>query len=178
MTQAAYPTSSRGYSEAFEVHVSKLRMIGMVFLAALMTAGAIWCTGQPSIKAQLAGWAGSFFFGLGFLYLLWNVGRMEPVLVINAEGVDYRTLGVGMVPWEHVTDVGVGAVSVHASTQKFLCFTLLDETPYLAKLPWYRRGLAAANRAMGFPLLSVTFTGMTRTLDDAVQAVNTFRPAT
>jgi hypothetical protein len=170
MTQPTYHSRRN----TFEVHVSRLRMLGMVFLAALMTAGSAWATQSSSIKAFVAGWVGLFLFGAAFLFTVWQIGRMEPVLVIDAAGIDYRTLGIGVVPWDEVADVGIGEIR----GQKFLCITLLDETPYAARISWYRRQLARANAAMGFPLLTITMKGMNRTLDDVLQAIATYRSAT
>jgi hypothetical protein len=173
----AYPSSSESYSisgrrDAFCCHVSVGRMILLVFLSCLLLLGCWYCTTVPSITGRIAGWVGLAFFGACTAYMMWLIPRMEPTLVIDDAGIDYHRVPGGTVPWTDVLSADVREMK----GQRFLCVELHDEAPYLARLRWHQRLLASANRGMGFPLLTIGFTGMDRTAGEALEAVTRFRP--
>ena len=135
-----------------------------------MIAVGFGCMRIDSLRAQVAGWAGVAFFGAALPVILLQAVRRGPMLVMDARGLDYRRLPIGVVPWEDVAEVWTGEVS----GQRFLCVGLRDETPYLARLSAARRALAGTNRAMGFPLVTISFMGTDKTLEDALAAVREF----
>lgn len=146
-------------------------MMGVVFLGVVMLAASVFCTQIDTLKAQLAAWVGIPFFGCCLLFAMWQVGRMDAVLVIGADGIDYRRMGTGVIPWNEVIDVSVGKVR----NERFLCVQLRDEGPYLRKLILPRRMWAWANRVMGFPLLSISFRGLTCDIEKALRAIDRHR---
>ena len=146
-------------------------MLTLGLLGVLMTFGAWYCISVPGLKAQIAGWVGTPLFGLCAAYALWHVGNREPMVVIDASGIDYRRLPVGVVPWADVVEVGVGEIR----GPRFLCVELRNEPAYRERLGWIRRMLAGANRGYGFPLLSIPFNATDQSIETALSAIERFR---
>jgi hypothetical protein len=107
-------------------------------------------------KDPVAGWVGVGFFGPGALILLWPLLDPRPRLVVDAEGILDRTLGVGRIPWADI--LGWYVQSIAGSD--FICLVVRDPASYAARLTGLRRLFAGANRAMGFTDLSLNLSGL------------------
>ena len=82
--------------------------------------------------------------------------------MINADGIDDRRLKVGLIPWEDIRALSIGSVR----SAKFLCIDVVDREKYLSRFPRWKRHLASANEALGFPPLTISFAGLTPGLKD------------
>jgi len=151
--------------------VSRVLRFGLLGL--LMTGGSYWCTTQPQIKAQIAGWAGLVLFGGGSLIA---IPRMlmhgGPVVLIDQGGIDDRRGKLGKIEWTKVTRVWIGTIK----STEILCVALHDEEPYLAKLSGYARAVVRASKSMGFPMLTITFAGTDRSVREAIQYIGAVAP--
>ena len=157
-------TPSPPSSDTLECRTSPIKMALLFIGCAALVAVCYWCTGIPTIKAQLAGWGGLVFFGAGLIIIpIQAVRQRGAVLTFSPTGVEDRRFGLGLVPWDEVVHVQVQSVR----DQRFLCLYLRDEAPYLARMSWYKRMLATANRNMGFPLVSIGFIGLHGRIEDA-----------
>jgi hypothetical protein len=165
-----YRPTVYGYVGAFECHYSNTKLAGFVALDCFMILAALACTRLGSPGGVVAGWAGVAFFGSALPLIVMMAARRGPMLVMDARGLDYRELPIGIVPWDDVAEVGVAEVE----SQRFLCVGLRDEAPYLARLGVVHRARARTRRAMGFPLVSIGFAAADKTLEDAMRAAQAF----
>jgi hypothetical protein len=139
-----------------ECHTSKLKLLGLLGLTCVLVGVSWFCTTLPDLVARVAGWIGVGFFGLGFIAIPVMWFRTGPQIVINDEGIEDRRLKIGMIPWEDIRSLSLG--SVNSTT--FLCIEVIDPEKYLSRLPRWKRSLAKANTALGFPALTIGFSGL------------------
>jgi hypothetical protein len=79
-----------------------------------------------------------------------SASRTDPVLVIGADGVEHRT--VGLIPWSDIAD---GAVA-HGPSGPRLEVRVYDETEYLHRLSTLARLLVRLSLRMGHGLISIS----------------------
>lgn len=135
--------------------------------------GASWfCTTIPKLKAQIAGWAGLVFFGLCFIAILAQLFRSGPSVILDEMGIHDLRSSFGTIPWADVVSLRIGSVK----SQRFLCVEVLDPSTYLSRLPSHKRLLAQANPSLGFPPITIGFSGLSPGLDDVWSYVQTNHP--
>jgi hypothetical protein len=139
-----------------ECYPSKVKLLGLLGLTCALVGVSYFCTTLPGLTPQVVGWMGVGFFGLGFIALPVMFFRTGPQVVINGEGIEDRRLKIGVIPWENIRSLSIGSVN----SAKFLCVELSDPERYLSRLPRWSRSLAAANEALGFPALTISFSGL------------------
>ena len=140
------------------------KMLGLLLLAVLMTALSAWCTTQPQVRAQVAGWLGVVFFGLGVFVIGRQLFRRGPVIVLDSLSItDYR-LPDGPLFWDQIRSIWVGSVR----SAKFLCIELKDPDLFLSQWSAKRRAIAKANAALGFPAVTISFSGLSPGIEEAL----------
>ena len=149
------------------------KMLGLLLLAILMTALSAWCTTQPQARAQLFGWLGVAFFGFGVLVLARQVFRRGPVIVVDILSITDHRSSDGPLFWDQVRSIWVGSVQ----SSKFLCLDLKDPEALLARWSAKRRALAKANAALGFPPVTISFTGLSPGLEEVLTYLRSTQPA-
>jgi len=122
-----------------------------------MVGASYFCTTQAEMEPRVFGWAGVGLFGLALVVIPLRMFRKGAQLIINDEGIDDRRLKLGMIPWADISDVSIGAVR----STKFLCVQLVDKNKYFSRLPKWKVALMSANEALGFPGLTLNFSGLT-----------------
>jgi hypothetical protein len=145
-----------------ECHTSKVRVLGLLGLPCLMVGVSYFCTTLPDATARVIGWIGTAFFGLGFIALPVMFFRSGPQIMIGADGIHDRRLKIGVIAWEDIRSLSIG--SVHST--KFLCIDVVDREKYVSRFPRWKRHLASANEALGFPPLTINFAGLRPGLKD------------
>jgi len=121
-------------------------MVGMGYL----------CTTLPDMLARVVGWIGIGFFGLGVIAFPVRFFRSEPQIVINEEGIDDRRLKIGVIRWADIRSLSIRSLN----SVKFLCIELVEPEKYLARLPRWKRSLGWTNEILGFPAMTIGFTGL------------------
>lgn len=155
--------------ERMEFYSSKPKLIGMLVLTAGMVAASMICTRLDQPMAVVAGWIGVVAFGVGFVVVPLQLSRTTPQIIINDLGIDDRRAGWGLIAWSDIRRISVARFYA----TKFLSIEVENPQIYLARMPFYKRWPMRANAALGFSPITVTFAGLTPTLDDAVEAIGT-----
>lgn len=146
-----------------ECRTSRVKMIGLLALTAILVGVSWFCTTLPGWKSQAVGWSGLAFFGLGFVAIPIQFFRSGPQVTIDDRGIEDHRLGVGLIPWEDIR--GARVVSVKGT--KFLCIEADDPTVYLSRMPAWKRSLVGTNLALGFSELTISFVGLSPGIDEA-----------
>jgi hypothetical protein len=135
--------------------------------------GASWfCTTIPRLKAQIAGWVGLVFFGLCFVAILAQLFRRGPSVILDESGIHDLRSSFGTIPWADVASLRIGSMR----SQRFLCVEVLDADTYLSRVPLHKRLLAQANSSLGFPPVTISFSGLSPGLDEVWSYVQTNHP--
>ncbi len=151
------PASVPSFGRArLECYPSMVKLLGLLSLTCVMVGASYFCTTLPESTPRVFGWIGIGFFGLGFIAFPVMFFRTGPQVIINDEGIEDRRLKAGVIRWADVRAVSIGSVN----SAKFLCIEVADPEAYLARLPRWKRSLAAANSALGFPALTISFSGL------------------
>jgi hypothetical protein len=146
-----------------ECRTSIPRTLGLAGLAVLMMAAGYVSARIGIGLIQAVGWFGVAFFVLCFLAILLQLFRRGPTVVIDELGVFDQRMGIGRIPWGDIASVSIAQVR----RQRFISLWLRNEELYLSQVPNWRRGVAAANRALGFSPFCMSFAGLTPGLDEA-----------
>jgi|GEM_PF-836281 len=115
-----------------------LLMVSMAFVAG--GALIVW-----KGEAPLVGWASILFFGAGVLVFAWQLLDTRPRLVINEQGINDRTLGIGILPWSEIAGAYVHSIN----NIDFICLILRNPEEYRSRLSPIKRFMSPANRALG-----------------------------
>lgn len=145
----------RGYTS-----ISKI--LGLVGLGILMLGASWFSTTVPKLTAQIAGWAGLVFFGSCFIGILTQLFRSGPSVIVDEIGIHDLRSSFGTIPWSDIVSLWIGSVS----SARFLCVEVLDPSIYLLRLPSRKRLLAKTNPSLGFPLITISFSGLSPGLSE------------
>ena len=149
------------------------KMLGLLLLAILLTAVSAWCTTLPDMRAQVAGWLGIAFFGLGVFVIARQLFRRGPVIVIDSLSITDHRSADGPLFWDQVRSMWVGSVR----SSKFLCVELKDPDLFVSRLSARRRAVVKANAALGFPAITISFSGLSPGIEDALSYLRATQPA-
>jgi hypothetical protein len=144
-------------------HASPIKLLGLLALTSLMVAVSYFCTTWDDVVAQIVGWLGIAFFGLGFIVVPVQMLTFGPMVIINEVGIEDRRLRLGMIPWEEIH-----AITTHSIEGcPFLGLHLRDPGRYLARMPWWKRFIAKSNVSIGYSPFTIAFVGLTPGFDEA-----------
>lgn len=105
--------------------ISNSRWKYLLFLLVSLgfVAGGIFILRIPnSTIDRWTGWATILFFGAGAALFIRQLFDARPRLTINEQGIDDRTLGVGLIPWSEITNAYVKSIKGN----DFVCLILRD----------------------------------------------------
>lgn len=139
-----------------ECYPSKAKLVGLLGLTCVMVGVSYFCTTLPGLARPVVGWIGVGFFGLGFVAFPIMFFRTGPQVVINDEGIEDRRMKIGVIRWADIRSLTIGSVN----SAKFLCVEVADPETYLSRLPRWARRVAAANKVLGFPEITIGFSGL------------------
>ena len=138
-----------------ECYPSKVKLLGLLALTCVMVGLCYFCTTLAGL-ALVVGWIGVGFFGLGFIAIPVMFLRTGPQVIITDEGIEDRRLKIGVIRWEAIRSLSIRSVE----STKFLGVELFDPEGFFSRLPRWTRPLRVATEAMGFPALTIGFSGL------------------
>lgn len=150
-------------------HTSVAKTLGLVCVGILMLAVCWFCTTIPKPKEQIVGWVGLVFFGLCFIAILAQLFRSGPSVILDEAGIHDLRSSFGTIAWTDIVSLRIGSLR----SQRFLCVEVRDSSIYLSRLPSHKRLLAQANPSLGFPPITISFTGLSPGLDEVWSYVQT-----
>jgi hypothetical protein len=158
--------------DAMHCHTSISKTLGLACLGILMLGGSWFCTTLPELKAQLAGWAGLVLFGLCSVAIPLKLLRSGPAVIVDESGIHDLRSSFGTIPWTDIASLWIGSVR----SQRFLCIEVFDPNVYLSHLPVHKRLLAHANKSLGFPPITISFSTLSPGLDEVWSYIRTNHP--
>ena len=156
-----------------ECRTNLAKHVGLLLAAVLLFAACYVCAFlHGGLIATVAGWFGFVFFGLAFLKILWDLLHPATKVIINDDGIEDRRWRVGVVPWEEITEIDLRRIG----SAKFLCIEVLDPGKYVGRMSGIHRFCVWANGLLGFPPITITFTGLSPSIDEAWKYIKTTHP--
>lgn len=157
---------------------SKLKSAGMlVACCALPGLGVLAVTAAlspnfgfgPMIVVMVIG-GGLIAIGLLCLYVIgFQLMRRGPIVTIDQQGIlDVRN-GLGLIPWSDIRDLRVSRQRIRSNRGiERIGIYLVDPTPYLLRLPGWKRALTQFGLRQGMPVAEISFVGLTPGIKEAV----------
>jgi hypothetical protein len=150
---------------------SIVKTLGLAGLTVPLVAASWFCITIPSLKAQVAGWVGLVLFGLAFVAFLIPLFRGRPAVILDEAGI--HDLGsFGTIPWTDIVSLRIGWVF----NQRFLCVEVRDPGTYVSRLSAPKRLSAQANPSLGFPPITISFSGLSPGLGKVWSYIQTNHP--
>jgi hypothetical protein len=140
-----------------------------LLLGSLLLVGAAYisATQAPDLFHRGVGWFGVFFFALAVVAILLDLIRGGTAIVLDETGFRVDKLRLGSIPWNQVAECYV--VLVHKN--KFLCFRLKQPELFLPLTSTASQGMARLSKGLGFGDMSLSFVGLTPSIEQAVDFV-------
>jgi hypothetical protein len=149
----------------FVAYPSRLKQAGLLLLTIAMVATCFFCTTLPRWDAQVAGWCGIVFFGLGLFILPYRMFQAETAAItIDDQGI-HSNSKLGLIVWEDIVSCRVDAIH----SNRFLSIFVRDPEKYLARLPALQRKSAITQRYLGLSEITLNFISLSPGLDEACQ---------
>ncbi len=153
-------------------HISIPKTLGLLLLCVLLLTASFFCTTLPRPKAQIFGWIGVVFCGLGFVVFAARLFQRGAAVVLDEAGIlDVRS-SFGLIPWAEITSLRTA--TVHST--RFLCVEVRDPGKYLARLPVHKRMLAGASPSLGLPPITFGFAGLSPGIEEVWAYVRRMHP--
>jgi hypothetical protein len=150
-----------------ELYVSQTRIVGLLALTCAMVGVSYFCTTLPGLKPRIFGWLGVGFFGLGFIILPRQLMKTGVQFVIDERGLHDHRSKFGLVEWNDVTALSLGTIR----GQRFLCVHMREPEKYLSRLSKAGRLVAQANEGLGFPPITLAFSGLSKSKEEVLQFI-------
>ena len=142
-------------------------------MAVGMVGVSYFCTWIQRLDALIVGWAGVLFFGLCFAVILLRFLRSGPQVMVNEIGIDdRRRKGWGLMRWSDITEIWVGRMY----SQKFLCVEVRDADVLVSQRSSLSRKLTKFNQSLGFPAVTISFSGLSPSLQEVLAYIKTHHP--
>ncbi len=148
-----------------EIKTSRIKYVLLLMITIGFVAGGIFILMNNG--PAWVGWMSIIFFGSGIPLFIWQIADSRPRLIIDDEGVNDRTLGVGKILWK---DIG-GAYLKSIQNNDFICLQLKNTEKYLGKLSPIKQATASANAKLGFTPLSLNLSGVSANADQVLELV-------
>jgi len=154
--------------EGVEIGYSTLRMLRLVGLGVIMTLASVsialnwYASKRIDIFYEVVGYAGTAFFGLATLVIIWRLLTARgPVVFISRQGIRDTRVVNDLIPWGLVEDIA-------AREYRRQKFVVLKISPVLEQQLFATKGkqtMMAASKALGFDGVSITPSGLTMDFD-------------
>lgn len=156
-----------------EYRTDPVKHVGLLFAGLLMLAASYACIflGRGPIAA-IVGWFGLVFFGFAFLKALLDLLRPATKIIINDKGIEDRRWRVGVVPWDEITAIELRSIG----PAKCLCLKVRDPDKYIDRMSAIHRCCVWANGLFGYPPISIAFTGLSPSIEQAWEYIKTNHP--
>jgi hypothetical protein len=150
-----------------ECFTSRSKLLGYLVLTCIMVGGAYFCTTLPDSVANIFGWIGIAFFGLGFIISPIRFLRWGAVIVINEFGIEDRRWGTGVIPWEDIESMSIYSVENCACLQLWV----KDPAKYVTRMSWWNRKISDFNKSSGFSPIQLDFVAVSPGIDEAIRYI-------
>lgn len=147
--------------DRIEIKFSRVKLGLLLLLAAVFVAGGIFILSiADDLRGKIIGWSSIIFFGFGLLVFLKQFLNAEPRLILDDEGIEDKSLGIGKISWDDIE----AAYPNEIFTNKFVSLKIRNVEKYLERNPKRRKSLekklVSFNQSLGFEALNLNLVGL------------------
>ena len=136
---------------------SRWKYVLLLVVCLGFVAGGVFILMMDRSPKNLAGgWGCIVFFGAGVPIAVWQIFDSRPRLIIDENGINDRTMGVGLIPWSEIEDAYVMSIE----RNDFICLVVRDPSLWIHKLSPLQKAMASTNLKLGFTELNVNLSGI------------------
>jgi hypothetical protein len=144
-------------SRTVVIESSPAKLLVLVGVGVLMTAGSLIVALLPGILPEIWGYLGTAFFGLCTGVALWRLLTSSgPVITISPEGIRDTRIAAALIPWSAITGISTWEYRGQKAMVLAMKPGVEDELGLTRVARWTR----SANRALGADGLCVTASGL------------------
>ena len=161
---------------------SPARMAMLVGIAAAFVTGGLWMVGAfgppPTsgrygpVATMVIGWASIIFFGLCGVIGLTRLFDTRELLHIGSAGISFTPWSEKTIPWSAIIDVTIWS----HRRQRVIVLHLANPARFPSKAGLANM-LTGLNRTLTGGDVCISLTGADRSFDEAMAAIDQFRPA-
>jgi hypothetical protein len=140
-----------------ECEQSKLQRTLFFSLLLLWFIAMMFGISDSVIAVRVVAWLGIILGVIPGWFVLQQMSRKGPTLIINESGIDDKRLGVGQIPWTAISSVS--ACKAPLRNKSLIELWLSDESAYVSRMPRRMRMVAPTLKANGHSpfVISMTF---------------------
>lgn len=149
--------------ERIEIKSSPVKLLLLSLAAAAFVAFGVFLVfvvaaeaDEDSLRATVIGWASIIFFGSGLIGFLFRLFDRRPRIVLDDEGIEDRSLGVGKIFWSDIE----AAYLNDFVTSKFIALQIPDAEKYLQLASGAGSQIVSANQALDFEAFNINLVGL------------------
>jgi hypothetical protein len=156
-------------TDRIEFRHSPKKQLGLAAIGiVLIVASWYMATHEDDPVYRVVGWIGAGFFVLTTGVATKRMITGGTPFVFDRAGISFPTGTFGLLPWSEIKSYSI--VTVRGN--RFLALTFNDPDRILSRVSAAKRKWAFANEGLGFGHWSLTFTGLSPGLDEAVAFIS------
>jgi len=132
---------------------SRKQNTSLVIVSIMVAAGCLVLIGKGFYP--FLSWPLLLLFGIGIPFFLIVNDDDDDRFVMNDKGIYDKTLGCGVIPWQHIVEAQFEAKYGNA----FICLKVTNPEIYLSKMNERQRQRVIQNRELGFTRFNVIVAG-------------------
>lgn len=159
--------------DRLEFRHSPKKQLGLAAIGvALVAASFFMATHEDDPVYRVVGWLGVGLFVLTTGIAIKRMITGGTPFVFDRSGITFPAGTFGLLPWSEIKSYSI--VTVRGN--RFLALTFHDPDRVLARVSTAKRKWAIANQGLGFGHWSLTFTGLSPGIDEAVAFISQYVP--
>ncbi len=156
-------------TDRLEFRHAPKKQLGLALIGILLFAASWYmATHEEDPVYRVVGWFGVGLFVLTTLVAIKRMITGGTPFVFDRAGISFPTGTFGLLPWNEIKSYSI--VTIRGN--QFLALTFNDPDRILSRVSAAKRKWAFANKGLGFGHWSLSFTGLTPGLDEAVAFIS------
>jgi hypothetical protein len=163
-----------GTPDRIEFRHSPKKQLGLAVIGVLLFAASFFmATHEDDPVYRVVGWIGVGLFVFTTAVAIKRMVTGGTPFVFDRAGISFTTGTFGLLPWNEIKSYSILTVRGN----RFLALTFNDPDRILSRVSAAKRKWALANQGLGFGHWSLTFTGLSPGIEEAVAFISLYVPA-
>ena len=136
---------------------SRWKYAGLLAVSGLFCVVGVFILLHASSSVDIwTGWGVLLFFVVCAPVFVWQLFDARPRLTIDDSGIEDRTLGLGLIPWDEIAD----AYRATVDGQEFISLVMRNPEQWAERRSTLQRALVRASRKLGFTEVNLNLGGV------------------